>query len=174
MEKVEGADQRAGIAGASFLRPPKPKTEGKPATRGSKGMFRSMLDRASDDKIADDLVGTEAWDSIQDDSTPLDALLDGVTELGEELRRDPNPDRVKAYKGAVRRFMARVVRDSFQTEERTSGGSSFRKRKKYTIIKVVDDKLESLAAEILRRQKDQLEILRRMDEIRGLLVDLMR
>ena len=34
-------------------------------------------------------------------------------------------------------------------------------------------RLEKLAAEILRNQRDNLEILRRVDEINGMLVDLM-
>jgi uncharacterized protein len=173
MEKIEGADSGLGILGTGLIRPPNPKAEGKPASKGGKSGFRSLLSRAGDERIQDPSLGREAWDSADDGVTPVDELLDAVTELGEDLKRDPTMERIKAYKAAVRRFMSRVVRDSYVAEEK-SGGTSFKKRKKYTIVRVVDEKLESLAAEILRHQRDQLEILRRMDEIRGLLVDLMR
>jgi uncharacterized protein len=174
MEKVEGADSGAGILGTGFIRPPKPKTEGKPAAKGGKGVFRSLLNRAGEEKVQDSSLNQEAWNSADDGSAPLEELLDDVTEFGENLKRDPTMERIKTYKYAVRRFMARVVKDSYIAEEKSGGGTSFKKRKKYTIVRVVDEKLESLAAEILRHQRDQLEILRRMDEIRGLLVDLMR
>ncbi len=45
-------------------------------------------------------------------------------------------------------------------------------QKKYVIIRIVDDRLESLASHVLKGQADQLEILRRIDEIHGMLVDL--
>jgi uncharacterized protein YaaR (DUF327 family) len=174
MEKIEGADSGAGILGTGLIRPPKPKTEGRPASKGGKGGFRSLLSRAGDERVQDPSFGRETLDSADDGVTPIDELLDDVTELGEDMRRDPTMERIKGYKAAIRRFMARVVKESYIAEEKSGGGTSFKKRKKYTIVRVVDEKLESLAAEILRHQRDQLEILRRMDEIRGLLVDLMR
>jgi uncharacterized protein YaaR (DUF327 family) len=45
-------------------------------------------------------------------------------------------------------------------------------QKQYTLIKVVDTKLEKLASYILSSQKNQIEILRGVDEIYGLLVNL--
>ena len=45
-------------------------------------------------------------------------------------------------------------------------------QKKYVILRVVDEKLERLTAHVLKGQADQLDILRRIDEINGLLVDL--
>jgi uncharacterized protein YaaR (DUF327 family) len=41
------------------------------------------------------------------------------------------------------------------------------------LIQVVDQKLEQLAAGILTGQASQLELLARVDEIAGLLVDLL-
>jgi len=42
------------------------------------------------------------------------------------------------------------------------------------LIQVVDHKLEQLAAGILAGQRSRLEILARVEEINGLLVDLIR
>jgi len=45
-------------------------------------------------------------------------------------------------------------------------------QKKYVIIRVIDEKLEDLAAHVLKSQGEQLDILDRIDEINGLLIDL--
>ncbi len=45
--------------------------------------------------------------------------------------------------------------------------------KKWVKIKVVDEKLEKLASYIVQSQKNQLTILKKIEEIEGILVDLM-
>ena len=92
---------------------------------------------------------------------------------GDALRRDQNTENVKAYKKSVRDFVHYVVERAYTLEERTSGRNIL-KRKKFTSVAVIDEKLERLAAEVMSAQRDRLDILRRMDEIHGLLVDLMQ
>jgi len=80
---------------------------------------------------------------------------------------------MKGYKKAVRRFLRYVIENGLETDD-TLGIRNPRtmQQKKYVIIRVVDERLESLAAHVLKNQVDQLEILRRIDEIHGMLVDL--
>jgi uncharacterized protein YaaR (DUF327 family) len=47
------------------------------------------------------------------------------------------------------------------------------KQKTYTLVKVVDEKLDSLAADILFNQKDQIALAAKVNEISGLLVDIL-
>jgi uncharacterized protein YaaR (DUF327 family) len=153
-----------GLAGAANRPAPKAQDSKKPR----KALFGSLLRSAEEEPAPLEGPGLD----LPDDGRPLSELLDGVTSLGDELRKNPTLEAVKLYKEAVKRFMGRIVREAYDAEEKVSG-SVFRKRKKYTIIKVVDGKLDQLAAGILQHQHDQMEILRRLDEIRGLLVDLM-
>jgi uncharacterized protein YaaR (DUF327 family) len=102
----------------------------------------------------------------------LHELLDEVHDAGDALSKRPFPPEITAYRAAVRNFIHYVVENSFDTDEQTSGANVL-KRKKYTLIRVIDSKLEEMAAAILRSQINQLEILERLDEIKGLLVDLM-
>jgi len=44
----------------------------------------------------------------------------------------------------------------------------------YTKIQVIDKKLDDLAAMLLSRQAQQMELVSRLEEIRGLLVDLLQ
>jgi uncharacterized protein YaaR (DUF327 family) len=103
----------------------------------------------------------------------LHLLLDEVHSSGDALSKRPFPQEIKAYKQAVRNFVHYVVEncydlEKFQTKYRESKG-------KIPVVKlqIIDKKLEELAAAIMRGQENQLSILAKTDEIRGLLVDLM-
>jgi len=105
---------------------------------------------------------------------PLEDMLDEIHECGEKLKDSPSLALVMEYKQAVRNFMHHVVDHSLTVE--TKEGARFnplKKQKRFTIIKIIDDKLERLAAGILQNQRDQLELLKSIDEINGLLVDLI-
>ncbi len=135
-----------------------------------KGVFRTLL---KDAEKTEDGFHAESVAEAPFSQADLEALLDDVHGLGEDLKRDPNPDAVVAYKLAVRNFVHFVVSRAYTLEEKTSG-TNILKRKKYVILSVVDQKLERLAAEILSTQRNQLEILRKVDEIYGILVDLLQ
>ena len=42
----------------------------------------------------------------------------------------------------------------------------------YGIVKLVDKNLDDLAEELMKEQKDQLSVLSKVGEIRGLLIDI--
>ena len=136
-----------------------------------KGVFRSALDSAIASE-AEDAAGVAGLGGDYSDAD-IAELLDGIHESGDKLKENPTVELVQAYKNAVRDFVHYVVEKSYTVEEKTSGGSIL-KRKKYYRIAVIDESLEKPAAEILRNQRDKLEILRRVDEIYGMLVDLLR
>ncbi len=126
---------------------------------------------------------SEAAESAAADSIPpqyrglsaeqiLERMLDDVHSAGDVLKEKPLPDNIVAYKAAVRNFVRFVVDRAYDVSERTSGGNIL-KRKKFTQVQVIDQKLEQLAAGILSGQKTQLALLERIEEINGLLVDLM-
>jgi len=131
------------------------------------GAFRSAL------REAEEIDLTPAAEGAPFSEAEAAVLLDSVHAAGEELKRDPDPERVKAYKRAVRDFVHYVVERAYDVVEKSSGGNIL-KRKKFTTVVVIDGRLERLAAEVLSAQRDKLDILRRLDEIYGLLVDLLR
>jgi uncharacterized protein YaaR (DUF327 family) len=102
----------------------------------------------------------------------LEELLDEVFSAGGELKSTPTLENIRVYRERVRAFLRHVVDHMLEVEESTSGGNVLR-RKRYTLIKVIDGKLESLAASVLSAQREQLGILAQVDEINGLLVDLI-
>ncbi len=143
--------------------------EGKKAGRG-KGIFRSSLTKALDEKKSAGELGVSPAADYSNGA--IGELLDAVHEAGDRLKEHVSIAEVQAYKKAVRDFVHHVVENAWSVEKKTSGGNIL-KRKEFYRLAVIDESLEKLAAEILRNQRDRLEILRRIDEINGMLVDLL-
>lgn len=118
--------------------------------------------------------------SSLDEGIPLEELLDDIHTAGEKLVEKPFISNIKEYRQAVKRFLAYIVKNSYEAETEiqkkkyVKNGVPYMDEKKWTNIKVVDEKLEKLAAYIIQNQKGQLTILKKIEEIEGILVDLMR
>jgi uncharacterized protein YaaR (DUF327 family) len=159
MERIESLD---GSRLSERSRRKKNKSTKKPAGGG----FRSVVEHAA-----------EAWSAPFDlddlgYARTLEGLLDEVHEAGEALLQTQSLDNIRKYRQAVRGFLDHVVNRMLAVEEQVSGGSVLR-RKRFTQVKVVDGKLERLAAEVLQNQGRQLDLLEKINEIRGLLIDLI-
>lgn len=102
----------------------------------------------------------------------LEELLDEVHQSGETLAESQSLENIKRYRQAVSGFLKFVVDKMLKLEEQTSGGNILR-RKRFTQVKIVDGKLESLVQAVLGDQGKQLDVLERINEIRGLLIDLI-
>ncbi|QEN06661.1 DUF327 family protein [Oceanispirochaeta crateris] len=102
-------------------------------------------------------------------------LLDDVYQLGEELKQDGTLGTLHKYRNAVKKFYKYVVTRSLEASQMEGRlNPKTMSRKQYTLISVVDEKLEKLGAAVLRNQKEQLDILKKIEEIYGILVDLTR
>ena len=109
----------------------------------------------------------------------LTELMDAVHSAGSDLKDRPFPDEIIRYKKAVRNFVHYVVENGYEIE-RVQGikkkvkirGETEWKDVVYHQVKVIDQKLEELAAAILSGQTTQLERVSKLDEVTGLLVDL--
>ncbi|MDR0289793.1 MAG: YaaR family protein [Treponema sp.] len=117
----------------------------------------------------------------------IDFLMDEVRNAGETLLKRPFPDEILRYKQAVRNFMHYVVENSYSISNEMGipkflkagykgprGTPEAMKQTPYTKIEVIDKKLEDMAAMLLSRQAPQLELAARLEEIKGLLIDLMQ
>jgi uncharacterized protein YaaR (DUF327 family) len=166
---MAGIDFPEGISplGPSYV--PRRKEDKKKTGKGAL-LFRSILGKAVDE--AHEGEASSRVSASEPSPADLEGLLDSVHEAGDRLKENPGVELVQAYKKAVRDFVHFVVERSFAVEQKTSGRNIL-KRNVYFRVSVIDGALEKLAAEILRNQRDNLEILRRVDEINGMLVDLM-
>jgi uncharacterized protein YaaR (DUF327 family) len=131
-----------------------------------KNAFSRLLEDVRETEEAAALPGTLPSEEA------LQELLDDVHSAGDALRLRPLEEEIKRYKRAVRNFLHYVVENGYMVKTE-SYLFNHEKRAKVR-IEVVDRKLEQLAAGILSGQLDQVAILARLDEITGLLVDLMQ
>ncbi len=99
--------------------------------------------------------------------------LDAIHSFGERLKRDPNLSNLQEYRRLVQEFLNDVVSGAYGLERKESGRNIL-KRKRFTLVSMVNQKLDRLAVGLMRTQTEQLDLLARIDEINGLLVDLVQ
>jgi uncharacterized protein YaaR (DUF327 family) len=168
-------------AGFSQAQPETKKTRSRPSRGAQRASFPTLLES---EKSA---VELGPLPDLPVSGETLDALMDEVRSTGDELRNRPFADEIIRYKRAVRNFMHYVVENGFQVQE-SAGLPKFLKagyrgphgtpesweRRVYIQVQVIDKKLENMAAHILTSQMSQLELTARLEEITGLLVDLLQ
>ncbi len=100
--------------------------------------------------------------------------LERISETGERLQKAPTPSVLKEYRRLIQGFLEQSTRELYQIDE-DLGRLNFStgQRKKYSLIRVIDQKLEELVKVVLREQDANLGILQRIEEIKGLLIDLL-
>ncbi|MGQ9631959.1 MAG: YaaR family protein [bacterium] len=101
----------------------------------------------------------------------LDRILAEIDKQGAIFIENPVAAELLRYKDLVRQFMREVVENMYDVRETVSGRYSIR-QKIYVIVNTVDRKLEDLTEALLERQAEALDLMSRIDEIRGLLLDL--
>ena len=139
----------------------------------SKTIFSKILDTSRDSlDSAKSLEGMGPLPDLDGDER-IEDLLDDVHGAGEALKRDLVFGPLKEYKRAVGMFIKFVLENGIE-QEKTDGirNPKTLKQNQYVVIRVLDEKLQNLATHVLKGQAEQLDILRRIDEIHGLLVDL--
>ena len=142
--------------------------KGRRSSETAKPGFLSFLGKAE----TADVPVSSSGEARATTEAQIEVFLDEVYATGQELSRNPSPENVVAYKKAVGRFIRLVVDGSVELSETEGRMRKDMKKPKYAILHVVDEKLEKLGAYVLSNQKDKLEILRKVDELHGLLVDL--
>ncbi len=101
----------------------------------------------------------------------LGALLEQITAQGKRLGEVPTYAELKAYRELVRSFLGEVVGRAYTLQSQT-GWDRQGRQKLYSTIKEIDQHLTGLAEDVRHGQERQLEIMSKLDAIRGMLVDL--
>ena len=101
----------------------------------------------------------------------LDTLMRSIDEMGKLLSKQMTWKTLQDYKERVRRFLEQVVKNGFSAKEKQGFDRRGRTRL-YKIISQIDDLMAELAEQVMSEEKDHLEILAKIGDIRGLLVNL--
>lgn len=103
--------------------------------------------------------------------TKLQTLMEEITMQGNKLAKKRDVKDMKHYRGLVREFLNEVVTHSHSFSRENFLDRRGRHRV-YGIIRLVDENLDQLAQELMKDEKDNLAILNKIGEIRGLLLDI--
>lgn len=101
----------------------------------------------------------------------LSTLMEEITHEGEKLAKRRDVKDMKHYRGLVKTFLNEVVTHSHAFSRENFLDRRGRHRV-YGIIRLVDENLDQLAQELMKDEKDNLAILGKIGEIRGLLLDI--
>ena len=102
----------------------------------------------------------------------LDGMMKEITQQGKNLSKHMDIRDMKHYRALIKEFLNEVVNRSHKFSRENFLDRRGRHRV-YGMIKRVDAALDELAGELLKDEKDSIEILNKVDEIRGLLLDIV-
>ncbi|MCR5221555.1 MAG: YaaR family protein [Lachnospiraceae bacterium] len=101
----------------------------------------------------------------------LTALFDEITMQGKKISKHMDVRDMKRYRGLIKDFLNEIVNRSHKFSRENFLDRRGRHRV-YGIIRLIDSNLDGLAEELMKEEKDNLSILGRIGEIRGLLLDI--
>jgi uncharacterized protein YaaR (DUF327 family) len=99
-------------------------------------------------------------------------MLEEISAQGKKLGKRMDVRDMKRYREMIREFMNEIVSRSHKFTRENFLDRKGRHRV-YTMIKLVNEELDQLAKELVKDEKDHILILNKIDEIRGLLIDIL-
>lgn len=128
----------------------------KPQTTESDGSFRfTLLSSIEEQQLRSSLA----------------TMMEDITQQGNKISRKMDIRDMKLYRKMIKNFMNEIVSHAHSFSRENFLDRKGRHRV-YGMIKLIDQTLDELAEELMREEKDHLAILNKVDEIRGLILDL--
>lgn len=101
----------------------------------------------------------------------LNQLMEDITSQGEKIGKHMDVRDMKKYRELVKDFMNEVINRSHEFSRENFLDRRGRHRV-YGIVKLVNKNLDDLAQELMKDEKDHINVLSKVGEIRGLLLDI--
>lgn len=101
----------------------------------------------------------------------LSLMMEDIIQQGKKLGKRMDVRDMKEYRKLIQEFMHEITTHSHQFSRENFLDRKGRHRV-YGIVKQINQTLDELAEELLREEKDHIAILSKIDEIRGLILDI--
>lgn len=98
-------------------------------------------------------------------------MVSKITEQGQKISKHMDIRDIKEYRALISGFMNEIVARSHKFSRENCLDRNGRHRV-YGVIKKVDLKLDELAFELIKSEKNSISILSKIGEIEGLVLDL--
>lgn len=141
-------NQRAGIQGRVETDEKKPK-------ESKESLFETQLKRLDNENYEQRLA----------------SVLEQINKQGEKLAKFVDIKELKRYKKLISEFLYDAVNNSHKFSKENMLDRRGRHRT-YAIITKVNEHVAELTQEVLKDEKDNIKILQKLDDIRGLLLDI--
>jgi len=101
----------------------------------------------------------------------LSAMMEEITEEGKKLAKRRDVKDMRHYRGLVKSFLNEIVTRSHEFSRENFLDKRGRHRV-YGIVRLVDENLDELAQALMSDEKENIDILGKIGEIQGLLLDI--
>ncbi|WP_281883828.1 YaaR family protein [Paenibacillus sp. YYML68] len=101
----------------------------------------------------------------------LERMLSQIDMQGQRLAKSMTVRELRQYKLLVKQFLEETVRRGVQLRD-TRGWDRRGRSKRYKLLEEIDQGLLVLADEMLATEQGRIELLHRIGEIRGMLINL--
>lgn len=130
-------------------------------------------DQTNKPQVSDDSFKFMLTSSIRESELQekLNGLLQEISAQGDKISKKKDIRDMKHYRGLIKDFLNEVVTHSHSFTRENFLDRRGRHRV-YGIIRLIDDNLDQLAQELMKEEKDNITILDKIGEIRGLLLDI--
>ncbi len=109
--------------------------------------------------------------SEEDLQARLSSLMEEITMQGDRISKKKDIKDMRRYRTLIKDFMNEIVSRSHSFSRENFLDRKGRHRV-YGIIRLVDENLDELAKELMKEQKDNITILQKIGDIRGLILDI--
>ncbi|MBR6004247.1 MAG: YaaR family protein [Lachnospiraceae bacterium] len=109
--------------------------------------------------------------SEEDLQARLTSLMEEITMQGERISKKKDIKDMRKYRSLIKDFMNEIVSRSHAFSRENFLDRKGRHRV-YGIIRLIDENLDELAQELMKEQKDNITILQKIGDIRGLILDI--
>ncbi len=101
----------------------------------------------------------------------LTQMIEKITDQGEKLSTHMDIRDLRSYREMISEFFNEVTARTHKFSRESFLDKKGRHRV-YGIVRMVNEQLDGLAKELMRSEKNQIEILEKIGEIQGLLLDI--
>lgn len=102
----------------------------------------------------------------------LTRMIEDITAQGDKISKHMDIRDVRVYRNMISEFLGEVVANSHKFSRDNFLDRRGRHRV-YGMVRVVNEKVDELARELIRAEANHLDILDKIGEIEGLLLDVM-
>ncbi len=101
----------------------------------------------------------------------LQKLVNDIVRQGETLAKRVDVRELRIYKGLISEFLELAVGNSKKFSKHSLLDRRGR-HKVFALIKNINEELDLLTQDVMNGEKDNISLLKRLDDIRGLILDM--